>query len=125
MRVLLMALLCLVASTAIAGEGVPALAAADFEAKVTQAEGPVVVDFFATWCGPCVQMAPILAKVAAANPQVATFSVDVDQAQELSQTHKIQYLPTLVVFKGGVEVARHVGGQDEAALKALYADLAK
>ena len=99
---------------------------ADFQAKVLEAEQPVVVDFHADWCGPCKMMAPHLATVGAAYREtVQTFKLDVDAAGDIAERYGIRSIPTLIVFKDGEVVQQVVGYQDEAKLRALYAAATK
>lgn len=64
-------------------------------------EGVVLVDFFATWCGPCRMIAPILEEIDEERKDVTILKVDVDQAREIAQDHKIKVIPTLVLYKDG------------------------
>ena len=68
-----------------------------------------VIDFFATWCGPCKMLAPILSEVEKETTGVAFFRVDVDQAPDLARRFGIMSIPTLVFLKNGEEVGRSVG----------------
>ena len=77
-----------------------------------------LVDFFATWCGPCVRIAPVLDALAKEHPQVEFVKVDVDEAQDIAQAQGIRAMPTFGLFKGGAEVGM-VRGADEAALRDL------
>lgn len=90
--------------------GATAIGAEEFEQKVLRAEEPVLVDFFATWCGPCRAMAPTLDELAVdLAGRVRVVKLDVDEAPQLAREHGISSIPCLVVFKGGREVGRIVG----------------
>ena len=79
-------------------------------------EGVVVIDFFATWCGPCKMLAPIIDKIADDMPQVKFGKVDVDQAMDLAKRFGIRSIPTVIIFKDGVQVELVRGLQDEEFL---------
>lgn len=80
-------------------KNVKAIAAADFDAEVLAAGKPVVVDFFATWCGPCKALAPRLDKLAGEfGDRIKFVSVNIDQAQELAARFKVEGVPTLLFF---------------------------
>ncbi len=76
---------------------------ANFEAEVLKASGAVLVDFTATWCGPCKQLAPIVEEVAKdyAAKGVKVGKVDIDENQDLAAQYGVMAVPTLLVFKGG------------------------
>lgn len=81
-------------------KNVKEIAAADFETEVVRAGKPVVVDFYATWCGPCKTLAPRLDKLAGEfGDRIKFVSVDLDQAQELAQKLNVQGVPTLFFFR--------------------------
>ena len=81
-----------------------------FDAEVLKSAEPVLVDFFAEWCGPCKAMAPALDQVAAEmKGKVKVVKVDVDQNPEITTKYRIQAMPTLMIFKGGKVAAQNVG----------------
>lgn len=93
------------------------ITAQNFEAEVLQSEKPVLVDFWATWCGPCMRQAPIVEELA--NEGYAVGKVDVDQEPALAQQYGIMSIPTMLIFKGGKEVNRIVGLTAKDKLKSL------
>lgn len=99
----------------------------DFAGKVLQADKPVLVDFFATWCPPCQQQRPVIEKLAGQYADRAVFAaVDIDKSPKLATQYKIDAVPTLVIIRGGEEVWRTVGLTDEQDLAAaLEAQLGK
>jgi thioredoxin 1 len=102
---------------------IQALTGATFDVLIARAEVPVVVDFWATWCGPCVPMAEALAQVHAAED--GTFvvgSVDVDVELELTRRYGVQSMPTLLVFSQGELVDRIVGAR---SARVLHEDLSR
>ena len=97
------------------------LTASQFEEKVLKASQPILVDFFATWCGPCKMLAPVLDEVSAeVVGRGAIYKVDVDQEPTLAAQFGVMSVPTLIVFKGGSAARQFVGVQSEQTLvKAL------
>lgn len=90
-----------------------------FETEVLNAKGTVLVDFFATWCGPCKMLSPVLEKVAEKHPDVKVVKVDVDQASDLASQYGVMGVPTMIVFKDGQIVNKAVGYKSEAGVEAL------
>ncbi len=81
-----------------------------FDEKVLGSDVPVVVDFFATWCGPCRMLSPILEEIEGDKAGAVRFyKVDVDQSPELAMSYNVVSVPTLVLFKGGAPVSTSVG----------------
>jgi thioredoxin 1 len=90
---------------------------ATFDADVLKSAEPVVVDFFAEWCGPCKAMAPALEQVAAELKGKVKFAkLDVDQNPNVTQRYRIQAMPTLMIFKNGVVAAQRVGAVQKKQL---------
>jgi thioredoxin 2 len=89
------------------------LTAETFGKTITRTGIPVVVDFWASWCGPCKMMAPIFQQAAARlEPKVRLAKVNTETEQMLASQFRIQSIPTLVIFKNGIEVARQPGAMD-------------
>ena len=92
----------------------------NFDEVVVNSEIPVIVDFWAPWCGPCKMFAPIFNEVAKKYPLKAVFAkVDTELEQTLGSKYHIMSIPTLVVFKNGVEVKRVSGALDPLRLSTL------
>lgn len=89
----------------------------EFDSVVSK--GVVLVDFFATWCGPCKMIAPVLEKLSAQYSTVNFVKVDVDESGDIAQRYGIQSIPTLFIFKDGEIVERQVGFLGEPQIKAL------
>ena len=95
---------------------------ADFDLLVARSSLPVVVDYWAPWCGPCRTVAPELKKVAARQPgKMIVVKVNTDELSDLGQRHNIRSIPTLAVFAGGKEVARTAGARPADQIEAFVA----
>ena len=80
-----------------------------FESEVLKCEKPVIVDFWASWCGPCRMLSPIVDEVAEETDTIKFCKINVDEEPDLASQFKVMTIPTLIVFKGGEEVKRNVG----------------
>ena len=86
----------------------------NFETEVVKSAKPTLVDFWAEWCEPCKQMAPILEKVAREGyGEFGVVKIDIDENKYLSERYNIRSIPTLVLFVKGTEVARHTGATNK------------
>ena len=92
---------------------------ANFENEVIKSERTVLVDFWATWCGPCKMLAPELEKLAVAHPEIDVAKVNVDENPDLAAAYHIAAIPTLLLFKGGKLAGQSVGYVDMAELEKL------
>ena len=93
------------------------LTSENFKEKVVEAKGTVLVDFFATWCGPCKMIAPAVEQLSEEYAgKAAVYKVDVDETQDIGLEYSIMSIPTLVFFKDGQEVERIRGALSKAEL---------
>ncbi len=89
-----------------------------FEQEVLQSEKPVIVDFWAEWCGPCHAVSPVLDKIADERQgELKVVKVNIDEEQGLAQRYGIVSIPTMILFKDGAPAAAAVGAQPKGALE--------
>ena len=81
----------------------------NFEAEVLQADKPVLVDFWASWCGPCRMLLPIIEEVAQEQTEIKVCKINVTEQPELADKYGVMTIPTLILFKNGEEVKRTTG----------------
>jgi len=96
---------------------------ASFASEVLDADRPVVVDFWAAWCGPCRVMSPILDEIAGAREDLKVVSVDVEAHQQVAAAYGVLSMPTFMVFKAGQPIGTLIGSRPRARLERELADL--
>ena len=95
---------------------ISAVTDADFEQTVLRADKPVLVDFWAEWCGPCRQVTPILEEIAAEHDEITIVKMNVDENPQTPAQYRVTGIPTLNLYKGGDVVKSIVGAKPKAAL---------
>ena len=94
----------------------------DFQSKVLDAQGPVLVDIFATWCGPCKMLAPSIDEVDGVSAgKAAVYKLDIDQSPDIAQRYGVMSVPTLMVFENGQVKKQAVGVQPKQSVLSMLA----
>ena len=91
----------------------------NFQQKVLDVEGRVLVDFYADWCGPCRMIAPVLNELASEEPSARIVKVNVDDSPKLAVHFKIESIPALIVFENGQPISRQLGVVDKSQLRTM------
>ncbi len=92
----------------------------NFRSEVLESEKPVLVDFWASWCGPCRMLSPVVDQIADENTSIKVGKVNVDEQPELAEQFGVSSIPTLIVFQGGKAVKSSVGVRPKAAILAMF-----
>ena len=92
----------------------------NFESEVLSSDKPVLVDFWASWCGPCRMLAPVVAQIADARDDVKVGKINVDEQPELAARYSVSSIPTVLVFKDGKVAASSVGYRPRPQIEALF-----
>ena len=88
----------------------------EFDSKVINSDRVSLVDFFATWCGPCQMLTPVLEKISEERNDFDIYKVDIDEEMELAIKYGVEVVPTMIIFKGGNPVGRLEGFHDKSSL---------
>jgi thioredoxin len=90
---------------------------ANFQAEVIEAEGPVLVDFWAPWCGPCRVVGPVLEEIAAERPELRVVKLNIDDNQQTAAQFQVLSIPTMILFKAGEPVKTVIGAYPKKRLE--------
>ncbi len=88
----------------------------NFEQEVMNSDKPVLVDFYADWCGPCQMLSPIVDEISDERTDIKVGKINVDEQMELAQKYGVMTIPTLMVFKNGELVNKHIGSQSKSGV---------
>lgn len=91
----------------------------NFEQEVMQSDKPVLIDFYADWCGPCQTMGPVIEEISNETAKAKVCKINVDEEMELAQKYGVMSIPTFIVIKNGEQVARNMGAQPKSAVLAM------
>jgi thioredoxin 1 len=95
------------------------ITAENFEQEVLQSDKPVLIDFWAPWCGPCRMVSPVVEEIANEHPEIKVGKVNVDEQQDLARKYRIMSIPSLYVFKNGEVANKTIGAVPKANILAM------
>ena len=94
--------------------------ATNFETEVLKSEQPVLVDFWAAWCGPCKMLMPVIEELAETQDAIKVCKVNVDDESQLAMQYKVMTIPTLIAFKNGEVIGKLIGVQSKEKILSLF-----
>ena len=92
----------------------------NYQKEVIESDKPVLIDFFATWCGPCKMVSPVVDEIANERPDIKVCKLDVDRNLDLARTFQVMSVPTLVAMKNGVIVNKIIGAMPKAQILKMF-----
>lgn len=92
----------------------------NYQKEVIESDKPVLIDFFATWCGPCKMVSPVVDQIAAERPDIKVCKLDVDKNLDLARSFQVMSVPTLVAMKNGEIINKTVGAMPKAVILKMF-----